>query len=187
MTDVSDVGNYTMIQYLHDFFNTTNEIGKRGVREHDAATAYIFSLDFSAILLVRKRFSGRLMPPGGHIDDGESCLGAVLRETREETKIDTSLLKRVHFSNSPSKVNGELEVIPAEYDEEFIVKENISPLHIHRDHIYCFQYPIVFEKYSIKNAEIKEVLWVDINSIKKEEFYPNVYRTIIHFYLQGRA
>ena len=182
MTDVSDVGNFIMIQFLRDF---AHEIGKHVIKEHDTATAYIFSLDFSAILMVKKRFSGRLMPPGGHVDEGEECCEAVLREVREETGIDICQLKRVLFHHTPSRVRGEFNVIPAECNEEFIVMEMITPTHIHRDHIYCFQYPKTFTRHSLNNTEIKEVQWVDINQIKKRDYYPNVYRTIQYFYCRG--
>lgn len=170
-----------MIQYLHSLAKPVHRI----IGEHDAATAYIFSLDFSSILMVKKRFSGRLMPPGGHVDEGESYYEAVLREIHEESNINTSLLKKVQLFQIPQRVPGEFEVMPAKSDEEFVVKEVITPIHFHLDHIYCFQYPEKFKRRQINNTEIKEVLWVDVNTIQKKDLYPNVYRTIMHFYSKG--
>lgn len=179
-----------MIPYLQTISNVILKVKKQvdkwcPFKEHDVATAYIFSLDYKKILLVKKRFSGRLMPPGGHVTGNEPYLQTVLRETSEESNIDTALLKTKKFGDGYYSLSDNCLIFPPQQDEEFIVKERISSHHYHMDHIYCFQYPVIFDSYGIYNMEIARVMWVKVEEINKSNFYPNVFYTIKYFYSKG--
>jgi 8-oxo-dGTP pyrophosphatase MutT (NUDIX family) len=50
---------------------------------HVTVSAYV--VDDGRVLLHRHKRSGLVLPPGGHVDPGESLAGAAEREVREET------------------------------------------------------------------------------------------------------
>lgn len=146
--------------------------------KHHVATAYIFSPDFSKILLVKKRGSRRCMPPGGHVDYGETFEEAVLREVREETKIDINKLMRRKYAYDIDTLECDFTLRKAEENEEFVVIENIGLFHVHIDHIFCYTFPIECESYRIGTIEIEEARWYSVKELKEENFYPNVFFTI---------
>lgn len=55
---------------------------------HEATAVYVFDPDFERLLFIRHRkppLEGRWLPPGGHVDPGETPEEAALREVLEET------------------------------------------------------------------------------------------------------
>lgn len=52
---------------------------------HVTASAIVVSDDAGAVVLHLHKRLGMWLQPGGHIDDGETCPQAALREAREET------------------------------------------------------------------------------------------------------
>ena len=55
---------------------------------HEATAVYTFSPDFEKLLFIRHRkppLAGRWLPPGGHVDPGETPEEAAVREVLEET------------------------------------------------------------------------------------------------------
>lgn len=55
---------------------------------HEATAVYVFTPDFERLLFIRHRkppLEGRWLPPGGHVDPGETPEEAALREVLEET------------------------------------------------------------------------------------------------------
>ncbi|HEY9721406.1 MAG TPA: NUDIX domain-containing protein [Oscillatoriaceae cyanobacterium] len=55
---------------------------------HEATAVYVFSPDFARLLFIRHRkppLAGRWLPPGGHVDPGETPEQAACREVLEET------------------------------------------------------------------------------------------------------
>lgn len=150
-------------------------------KKHDTVTAYIFSQDFSKILLVRKRFSKRYMPPGGHVKKGEAFIDAIAREIYEETGIKTNKLKKIHFNSILDNTNSSYSVCEPVQDEEFIVLEKVSNSHYHVDHIYCFTALEDFSLKQFKSFEITGAAWMNVSDITSENFYPNVFDTISFF------
>lgn len=62
---------------------------------HEATAVYVFSPDFEKLLFIRHRkgvLKGRWLPPGGHVDPGETPEEAAVREVKEETGQDAVLL-----------------------------------------------------------------------------------------------
>jgi 8-oxo-dGTP pyrophosphatase MutT (NUDIX family) len=62
---------------------------------HEATAVYVFTPDFEKLLFIRHRkppLAGRWLPPGGHVDPGETPEQAAVREVREETGQDVVLL-----------------------------------------------------------------------------------------------
>lgn len=152
---------------------------------HDVSTGYIFSKNMKNILLVYGKGKDVFLPPGGHVDQGESFLDAVYREIFEETMIKAELLKKVVFENCP--VLYSFETKAKEQDELFIVIEKIKENHFHRDHIYCF---ILDESKVpdeiIDNDEVYERKWFSVDGLPKQKMYENVRETIEYLVREGK-
>lgn len=55
---------------------------------HEATAVYVFDPDFARLLFIRHRkppLAGRWLPPGGHVDPGETPEACAVREVFEET------------------------------------------------------------------------------------------------------
>ncbi len=150
-------------------------------KKHDTATAYIFSQDFSSILIVDKRFSEKQLPPGGHVEPGETFLEAVYREIYEETGVSPDKLQKCHFDDILQGGHSDYSVYPPTQDEEFIVLEKVNASHYHIDHIYCFVANERLKTDGVRSLEIKKVMWTNISDITPDRFYPNVFDTILFF------
>ncbi|MEB3196174.1 MAG: NUDIX domain-containing protein [Candidatus Sericytochromatia bacterium] len=62
---------------------------------HEATAVYVFDPDFTQLLFVRHRkppLAGRWLPPGGHVDAGETPEEGAVREVFEETGQQVELL-----------------------------------------------------------------------------------------------
>ena len=62
---------------------------------HEATAVYVFTPAFDQLLFIRHRkppLEGRWLPPGGHVDPGETPEQAALREVLEETGQTVELL-----------------------------------------------------------------------------------------------
>jgi 8-oxo-dGTP pyrophosphatase MutT (NUDIX family) len=62
---------------------------------HEATAVYVFTPDFEKLLFIRHRkppLAGRWLPPGGHVDPGETPEESAVREVLEETGQDVVLL-----------------------------------------------------------------------------------------------
>lgn len=62
---------------------------------HEATAVYVFSPDFEKLLFIRHRkppLAGRWLPPGGHVEAGETPEDAAVREVKEETGQDVVLI-----------------------------------------------------------------------------------------------
>ncbi|MDB5100275.1 MAG: hydrolase [Cyanobacteria bacterium RYN_339] len=62
---------------------------------HEATAVYVFTPDFERLLFIRHRkppLAGRWLPPGGHVDPGETPEEGAVREVKEETGQEVVLL-----------------------------------------------------------------------------------------------
>ena len=73
--------------------------------------AVIFSQDRSQIFLTRRRDNGLWCLPGGRLDPGEGVAECVVREVREETSLETQVVRLIGVYSTPDIVveygNGE--------------------------------------------------------------------------------
>lgn len=148
---------------------------------YDTVTGYIFSPDHKKILLVKKRFSGKIMAPGGHVENEETYIEALLREMREETGLGSDRLKRIRITDRLLTSGEDFKVIEAQQDEDFIVIEQISRLVYYYDHIYCF---VIDDEHltHIKSTEVSKVFWQNVSDIHSLNMYSNIKQTIAFYY-----
>lgn len=73
---------------------------------HEATAVYVFDPAFERLLFIRHRkppLEGRWLPPGGHVDPGETPEEAALREVLEETGQTAELIDLApHFPRQGS-------------------------------------------------------------------------------------
>lgn len=97
------------------------------------------------VLLVKrsiKPFKGSWTLPGGHIDFGETSQETVIREIKEETNIDVEVVKLIKLYDNPKR----------------------DPW----GHIISIAYlcvPVHTNSTFIKNEEVEELYWCDINKL----------------------
>lgn len=146
-------------------------------KHYDTVTGYVFSPDYKRVLLVKKRLSGKIMVPGGHVKNGESLINALFREINEETGIDSASLRRVRFAQRLIAADDTFKVVDAQQNEDFIVIEKISSTKYYYDHIYCFISNDTSSR-DHRSLEIAKVFWGSITDIDSYDMYPNVKETI---------
>lgn len=101
---------------------------------HATASAFIVNPETRQILLLHHRGLGKLLQPGGHIDESDtSPINAALRETFEETGVSPDRLRLV----TPSDKHPET---PLHIDSHHIPanRKKREPEHYHHDFRYLF-------------------------------------------------
>ena len=64
----------------------------------------IIKIDNESILLIkRKKFPYGWAIPGGYVDNNESLENAAIREAKEETGLDVTLLRQFHSYSEPNR------------------------------------------------------------------------------------
>lgn len=129
----------------------------------------IFKLRVNGILINNKKIlcvqmmkNGFFCLPGGHIEIGEDSKNAIIREIKEETKIDTEIVKLISITENFFIRNNGKKVHEISYyyllapKRELVIKNN--------------EYEIVEVD---KNEEIRHYFkWIDIHDLDNEEFRP---------------
>ncbi len=106
------------------------------------------------ILLVNVRSTGKYFFPGGAVEMGETLTDALNREVLEETGIEVEIEKFLTFK------------------EKFFYHDLLDEAY---QHYYCFYIckPKTFDLLKAEGENIEKPRWVDLNSVKKEDFpYP---------------
>ena len=105
------------------------------MKKHFTATAYIaakFNLEYKVLLHKHKKH-GIWIGIGGHIEENEGPIEALIREVKEETNLDIKIIN----SHKLLKLKGVRQIPePVAVLEETIVNHSSKPSHIHIDFIY---------------------------------------------------
>lgn len=126
--------------------------------KHATATALIVH-ENKILLLFHKKLKSWL-PPGGHIEENELPHECVIRETKEETGLDISILSGRSNQIFDDEMAKELP-LPFCMLEETIPEHNGIPEHRHIDHLFLAQ-P---KHLNIQTDEV--VQWFSAEEIKK--------------------
>lgn len=114
------------------------------------------------VLCVQMMNNGFFCLPGGHIEIGEDSINAVIREIKEETNIDTKVIKLISITeNFFTRKNGK-KVHELSF---YYLLEPKSKLTLKKD-----EYNIVEID---KNQQIEHHFkWVNIDNLEEEDFRP---------------
>lgn len=130
-------------------------VSRKNFVGHVTASAFVVNKNTRQVLLLHHKSLGKLLQPGGHIDDiDDSPLSAALRETEEETGLCGEDLEL----RPPSRQCVE---VPFHIDSHYIPenpKKN-EPEHYHHD----FRYLYITDRVdiSIDDNESNSFEWVD--------------------------
>ncbi len=134
------------------------------ITRHFTATTFVVHQN-KTLLLLHKR-SGRWLPPGGHIDRDELPEEAAVREVKEETGLDVTLLESdapLHFGDDAAR-----RLIRPFH----IILENINPYHQHIDFIY---YATASTDVLLPGAgETRQLRWLTEGELEELDLYENV-------------
>jgi 8-oxo-dGTP diphosphatase len=133
-------------------------------------TATCFILDKKKILLLKHKKLNRWMPPGGHIEENETPIDAVIREALEETGLNIRILdsgkgKRINYKKAeepPRPMAILLENVPYKTEP-----------HIHFDVVYLAK-PISRKTSRLRKGESNRFKWVGKKEIDGINTYENI-------------
>jgi len=143
------------------------------MRYEYAVSVYVFNHDMTAILMVQRRkapFVGMWVPPGGHVEDGETPVRCARREVMEETGLD---IRVVDFQTGT----------PLVLDEQTVRLP--SPVHVQVEHIdgdhrhvdFVFVGELAGEKDTIPSALSDHARWITVTDLDGLDMPRNVRET----------
>ena len=117
---------------------------------HVTDSAWVVSPDRSRVLMMHHRKLGQWFQPGGHADGDADILRVALRETAEETGLETRQVRLLH-----------MEVF--DVDVHSIAASEHDPRHEHIDIRFLVE---IDDSLPVPgNDESHEVLWVRLNDV----------------------
>lgn len=147
-----------------DIFNSTNTKG------HITASGFIYAKKEQAILLLEYKKLGKLLQPGGHVEDiDNSILDAAIREIYEETGLENLKLINL-FDNKDIPFDINIHIIPDSPKKKM-------PQHYHHD----FRYLFTVDEISDIKIDLKEsnnYKWIKISDLKQIEDFKVVIQKI---------
>jgi 8-oxo-dGTP pyrophosphatase MutT (NUDIX family) len=127
------------------------------IERHFNVTVYVLNQENKKFLFIKHKKIGKWLAPGGHIEPNENPDCAALRETKEETGLDVTLVG---------------ERLPKETDmvRPFGIQLNvITPEHEHMDLIYL-GFPKSGQIETINKEESDGIEWFSLEQINDPSF-----------------
>lgn len=101
------------------------------ILHEQVVSAYI--VDGKRVCLIDHKDLGKWLPPGGHIRDGESAIEAVVREAREETGCEVTVVGGDRFY---AEGDGIYQVPRPRFVQHEVIAEAGGTLHMHVNMVY---------------------------------------------------
>ncbi len=149
-----------------DIFSSTNAVG------HITASGFIYAKKEQMILLLEHKKLGKLLQPGGHVEDVDNTiLETAMREIYEETGLNH--LELVNISSNTD--------IPFDINTHFIPENPKKDMvaHYHHD----FRYLFVVEEISdikIDTTETNSYKWIKISDLQENDNFRRIIEKINH-------
>ncbi len=129
-------------------------------------TATTFVVYQNKVLLLKHKTLGHWLPPGGHIDRDELPEEAAVREVKEETGLDVTLL----VPDAPLALgDDEARQLIRPFH---ILLENITPCHQHIDFIYYAA--AASNMLHPGNGETHRLVWVAETELAQMDLFDNI-------------
>lgn len=141
------------------------------IPKHFAVSGFVLNREATKLLMVFHKKLNTWVIPGGHLEPNEYPHEGALRETREETGIEASVVDSGEFEF----LGNEKEYsIPVPYTalSEYIPAKGEKPAHIHMDFVYLC---VADETAPIKQeAEVNDVKWMTWEEILNSDTFESI-------------
>ena len=145
---------------------------RKNFNGHITASAFILNETLDSVLLLNHKKLNRWLQPGGHIDDADSSLmAAALRETEEETGLNSREINVIHTHDDNSIFDIDSHLIPANINKS-------EPAHVHHDLRFlfkCLQPGLI----NINMMESTDFKWVSLTELCNDLTFGMVAHKII--------
>lgn len=137
--------------------------------KHLTASILVVSRELpKKILLVHHKKYDLWIQPGGHVEQFENPIEAVVRETKEEAGIDVSFLLR-----KIEKIDELADFLPL---PDFFLEESIplhknTPAHFHLDMLYKVELPL--QEVQMAEKELHDIGWFSLEEADKMPMFEN--------------
>lgn len=130
---------------------------------HITASGAILNKEGSKILLLKHKFLGIWLLPGGHVDpEDTSIIDAAYREIKEETGIHQDDLIPLSFEVTPEPIELDSHSIPERPEKQELQ-------HYHHDFRYAFMYKGDEKDIQIDLDESDAIQWVELEKLEDNE------------------
>lgn len=136
--------------------------------KHLTASAIIVSKESpKRVLMIHHKKIGKWFQPGGHVEQFENPLEAIVREVKEETGLGVSFFLDRVISMQASSVLP----TPDFFLEEVIPAHKDEPMHYHLDAIYVIE--VSHQKPQIQIEEAHDIGWFTLEEALHLPLYDN--------------
>ena len=142
------------------------------VSQHYVATGYVYDKKTDRFLLIMHKKSGKWLPPGGHLDEGEEPHKGALRELYEETGVQGRIINLLETPDVGAPATAQLP-LPFCVLYENISAEIEGEEHAHIDFVYMVEVNFS-EALHLRGEEVVLAKWVSSEDIDHMDTYENV-------------
>jgi 8-oxo-dGTP pyrophosphatase MutT (NUDIX family) len=137
---------------------------QKSLPKKQIGTAVVFLNEDGHILLLKPNYKKGWIVPGGSVDDGESPMSCVIRETKEEVglSMETPELLAVYFSAAKNGFGDSLKFI---FNGGILSKEDIDGIKIQNEELDEYLFLPIEKAVEILSNSLKNSIPVAIDSI----------------------
>jgi 8-oxo-dGTP pyrophosphatase MutT (NUDIX family) len=165
--------NYVRELFIKQTAENQNLRNRKNFEAHLSTKTFIFTEDFSKVLLLNHKTLGRWLQAGGHVDEeDQSVWEAGRREGLEETGISNLKYLPINPSNLEVPIDLDLHNIPPNQKKQ-------EPSHLH----YGFSYIFVAQDTSVNidESESTDYKWINWEEFANMEQFKTIARKVTEY------